>query len=372
MVNKIRTYHRQTDNKIVSLQALRALAFFGIFLEHAGATTLKWAALGVSIFFVLSGYLMYYRYENRDMQCSVKENLRLSLSKIKKLYPLHIITMCLAAMLILSIYFNNGITIKNIVVLVVKIGLNITLLQTWVPYSPINVSLNGVAWYLSVTMFLYFMFPYLRRYIQKNKNKNLIIAGIFILFLEIISCIPFIMLLGENSNVYIWFMYCFPVFRLGDFFIGCCLGKLIKGNWYDFTLIQATIIEVLATVLTVLVYAYTKINFQNVFLLATQNWTTLYIPLATIWILLFVKKQGIITKVLTNRITIFIGDISAYLFLIHYVVTQYVQAVIIFLNLQIANWQNIVLIELLLSILGAVLYKKICAISYLSKNHLTK
>ena len=51
MVNKIRTYHRQIDNKIVSLQALRALAFFGIFLEHAGATTLKWAALGVSIFF---------------------------------------------------------------------------------------------------------------------------------------------------------------------------------------------------------------------------------------------------------------------------------------------------------------------------------
>ena len=182
------------------------------------------------------------------------------------------------------------------------------------------------------------------------------------------------MLLGKNSNVYIWFMYCFPVFRLGDFFIGCCLGKLIKGNRKDFTLIQATIIEVLATVLTVLVYAYTKISFQNVFLLATQNWTTLYIPLATIWILLFVKKQGIITKVLTNRITIFIGDISAYLFLIHYVVTQYVQAVISFFDLQINNWQNIVLIliELILSILCAVLYKKICVTSHLFKNYSTK
>lgn len=277
-------------------------------------------------------------------------------------------------MLIFAAYFKNGTTIKNIVDLVVKIGFNITLLRSWVPYSQIYFSLNGVAWYLSVTMFLYFVFPYLRRHIQRNKNVNLIIVGIFILLLEIISCIPFIMLLGKNSNVYIWFMYCFPVFRLGDFFIGCCLGKLIKGNRKDFTLIQATIIEVLATVLTVLVYAYTKISFQNVFLLATQNWTTLYIPLATIWILLFVKKQGIITKVLTNKMTIFIGDISAYLFLIHYVVTQYVQAVISFFDLQINDWQNIVLIliEFILSVLGAVLYKKICVTSHLFENYSTK
>ena len=92
------------------------------------------------------------------------------------------------------------------------------------------------------------------------------------------------------------------------------------------------------------------------------------------WYHFNLRSTGIITKVLTNRITIFIGDISAYLFLIHYVVTQYVQAVISFFDLQINNWQNIVLIliEFILSVLGAVLYKKICVTSHLFKNYSTK
>jgi len=59
-----------------------------------------------------------------------------------------------------------GRNIKSVIKLVGELGLNITLLQTWFPYAPINVSLNGVAWYLSVTLFLYFMFPYIARLIR--------------------------------------------------------------------------------------------------------------------------------------------------------------------------------------------------------------
>lgn len=36
-------------DKIASLQVLRALAFIGIFLSHAGYYV-KWSALGVSVF----------------------------------------------------------------------------------------------------------------------------------------------------------------------------------------------------------------------------------------------------------------------------------------------------------------------------------
>lgn len=51
--------------KLDSLQAVRALAFLGIFLSHTGikyfGTTGTW---GVSVFFVLSGFLMVYNYTN--------------------------------------------------------------------------------------------------------------------------------------------------------------------------------------------------------------------------------------------------------------------------------------------------------------------
>ena len=46
-----------SNSKIMSLQALRALAFLGIFLSHTNCY-IQWPWLGVSTFFVLSGFLM--------------------------------------------------------------------------------------------------------------------------------------------------------------------------------------------------------------------------------------------------------------------------------------------------------------------------
>lgn len=143
---------------IASLQGLRALAFFGIFLSHA-KMPFAWSTLSVSIFFVLSGFLLYYRdrinYSKMPpffAHSSLINNIIFSIKKIKKLYKLHIITMILVIPLC-------TLSIGT----VATIFLNIVLLQCWGPLSSINVSLNGVAWYLSTIMFLYFMFPYIKK-----------------------------------------------------------------------------------------------------------------------------------------------------------------------------------------------------------------
>lgn len=350
---------RQTERgKIESLQALRALAFLGIFFDHAGFF-IKWPTLGVSVFYVMSGFLMYYTNGNKSFHCSLKENLSFSLGKIKKLYPLHIVTMILAIILYFtSLVSNGGITFRNVVGLFGKIVLNITLLQTWVPYSSINVSLNGVAWYLSVTMFLYFMFPVLLKAIKKLEIKKLILLDIFILIIEILLCIPFIIILGENSPIYIWFMYCFPVFRLGDFWIGMSINILYLKNRASKSK-DATIVEILMTMLTVMVFWILKKDFSNIFLIALHNWTTIFIPIAAAWVYLFANKNGLLTKVLSNRCMIYLGNISSYLFLIHYVITRYTNSLIRFLNLDFGNIQMsiIILAELILSILLSILYK---------------
>lgn len=348
--------------KVISLQALRAFAFLGIFLSHAGSPV-RWGFLGVSIFLVLSGFLMIYKYGNKSIVCSIKENIAFSLRKIKKLYLLHIITMCLAVLLTVMKYTYMGWTLKRIVYLIGTIGLNVTLLQTWVPHSRVNSSLNGVAWYLSATMFLYFMFPYVKKWIANKKNSTLMAICFALFVIEIVVCVPWIYFLGSESPIYIWFMYCFPIFRLGDFFVGCCLGK-----WYsekelriDLSFVKSSVLEILATVITVFVYLWIKQNHENVFLLAINNFTTLYIALAVMWILLFAYNKGIITKILTNRVTIFVGNISAYTFLIHYVITLYVSCAKKFLDVEFAPSGNafLIIVEFLLTVIATLLYMKI-------------
>lgn len=348
-----------TNNRIESLQALRAIAFIGIFLSHAGAP-FKWPALGVSIFYVLSGFLMNYKH-SEILDYSPKGMFKFSIDRIKKLYPLHIITMICALVLAIVTLTQRGLTIKAIIFLIGKTVLNIFLLQTWVPNSGVNTSLNGVAWYLSVTMFLYFMFPQIQRFIKKKKQSTLWIICIIILFLELLSCIPMIMLFGADSPVYIWFMYCFPVFRLGDFFVGCTLAR-----WYSVLRMKQnsfavqSLIEIIATILVVLVLVWRKSEHSNIFLLSLNNWTTLFIPFAAIFVLLFTIKGGLVTRFLSNKALIFIGNISSYTFLIHYVVTQYTKSALSFLKLELPTHilMIIILFEFIVTIALSLFYKR--------------
>ena len=88
-----------SGQKKEELQVLRAIAFLGIFLSHA-RVSVSWAKLGVSIFFVLSGCLMTCNYYDKELKCSIKDNLQFSINKIKKLYVLHIVTMVCAILLV--------------------------------------------------------------------------------------------------------------------------------------------------------------------------------------------------------------------------------------------------------------------------------
>ena len=354
--------------RIKSLQALRAMAFLGIFFAHANFF-ISWSALGVSVFYVLSGFLMMNTRQNKEWKPSAGNSLKFAMGKIKRLYPLHIVTMVFAVILSLAVMLWHGEGIKSYLELAGEIVLHILLLQTWVPHASVSVSLNGVAWYLSAAAFLYFVFPYAASWIRRKRNSFLVFLCVAILGMEILSCIPFIYFLGDNSFVYIWFMYFFPLFRLGDFVIGCCFGKVygeraagaetgLRGGLS----LKYSAMELAATALTVGVLLWMKHgSHTNIVLTAFRNWTTLYIPLAVVWTYLFTVNRGVITYFLNNRLLVGLGNISGYIFLIHYVVILYVNNMLNFLDMELSDgWRAAVaVLELGASIISALIYMAI-------------
>ena len=140
--------------KLNQIQALKGIAFLGVFLSHTGFTCF-WSIghWGVSVFLVLSGFMMTYSYyhKNRITNISLKDNILFAWKKIRNLYLLHIITM-----LTMLVFAFIGIK-SDIRILIPKILLNILLLQEWFPLE--NASINGVSWYLSTAVFTYFLFP---------------------------------------------------------------------------------------------------------------------------------------------------------------------------------------------------------------------
>lgn len=349
----------QKGQKIDSLQALRALAFLGIFLEHA-KFPYNWPAFGVSIFFVMSGFLMTYRYESVEIGLSPKNCFLFSWNKIKKLYPLHIITMLLAAILITAKIANRGFNAEALIDLCGKLILHSTLLQTLVPKWTISISLNEPAWFFSATSFLYFGFPWIKRVVEQYSLGKLCTICILILLAEVLACIPIASIFGTRSEFYIWFMYCFPVFRAVDFFVGCVLKRVFfESKVKNIGTITATFLELLATAFTISVFFWCAEGHNDIVLKALNNWTTPYIPLAAVWIILFATNKGLLTKALTNKVSIAVGNISAYAFLIHFIITMYTPYIVSRMGITVSGWHFTVLvfIELAVSIALSACYK---------------
>ena len=93
---------------------------------------------------------------------------------------------------------------------------------------------------------------------------------------------------------------------------------------------------------------------------AFHNWTTVYLTLAAPWVFLFACRRGYITAALTNPLTVALGNLSGYAFLIHFVVIQYAHTLITLTRGLPTGWKYELLAaaELLLSLLLSSLYSR--------------
>lgn len=322
--------------KLNQIQALRGIAFLGVFLSHTG---LKWFGAsghwGVSVFLVLSGFLMFVSYSgnNRIEHISLRDNIAFSFGKIKKLYPLHICTM--VAMMLFAFVGGGGQTPWRLLVL--KVGINVVMLQEWLPIK--NISINGVSWYLAAATLCYFIFPFALNFISKIRSQATITYIIVGIYFAQISSGYFLSLLptvnGGNiflSNMSEWAIYFFPPMRVLDFLIGCCAGCLYvnrdQSRQFQKKIELFVVAEIVLSNILCVIYETHVTNAMGE-ANGSYLWWTYSIPFtlsSAVLISILMNKQSLLGKMITNKITVFLGDISGVAFLIHYVIFQYMKS----------------------------------------------
>ena len=120
--------------------------------------------------------------------------------------------------------------------------------------------------------------------------------------------------LSEDSKV--WLSYEFPLFRLGDFFIGCCLGKVFLEGKRKCVRLSSTALEAVGmSFVAVCLAIYTlKKGFLGT---NPVRYSILLLPSAVSTVYLFAKKEGRITSFFSHKSFIWLAKFSAYGFLIH-------------------------------------------------------
>jgi peptidoglycan/LPS O-acetylase OafA/YrhL len=187
-----------------ALTGIRFIAAFGVFVAHFGH--FDFGAQGVSLFFVLSGFILQKVYTERNS--SFKQ---FYFARFARIYPAYIFSLIIALPVFWHIIQKHDQPIAFMASVIL-------MLQAWDPSTAHY--WNGPSWSLSAEALFYFIFPFILPVANVLKTR-VMIAAIVILW----GAQTIIQLTGDYSDGG-QFISKFPLLRLPEFLIGIAFGHL--------------------------------------------------------------------------------------------------------------------------------------------------
>lgn len=252
------------------------------------------ANVGVSFFFVLSGFVMMIAYGHFS-KINFADYMK---NRLARIYPVYFFAVLLLFMTYL-VKFRNGIITEDILY-------NIFMIQSWIPGKA--TSFNYPAWSLSVELIFYLSFPIFFNYLLKKiSTKYLLIISL--LFWIVSQIFVHVTIEKEILKVpfysYMDLLY-HPLLHMNEFLIGAVAGLIfIKKKTQSNNIL---VILILITLLILILKFPIGINYHNGFL------AIIFIPL----IFFISTDNSFVSKFLSKKIFVFLGEISYGIYILQF------------------------------------------------------
>lgn len=295
--------------KFTSLNILRTIAMFMVFyahiptfpairdlhLEDSAAIS---GAIAVSLFFVISGFVMGYNHPDESTKTN-KMYFVTFWNRFAKLFP----TALLVTILAIPLAFVGGFQDK---VNPFTIIFNLLLLHGW----NLQWSISGVVWYLSVILFCYLIFPFITKSIKSlGKWKSFIILSLFYITPIIINF--------YNADLKLFFKG-FPPFRMYEFCFGVFLA-LFYSESKEQRQNTTTILSIITIcLLAIIIYLQHNVSYFN----NSSFFFTIYTPISILLVTIFLRSQ-FLNKIGNWKVFVFCSTISFIFYLFHQITMRY-------------------------------------------------
>lgn len=309
MINNIVKRH-----KLNSLTSFRFFAALMVFIFHVGIfTKYQTGYLGVSFFFILSGFILAYNYHQKLYDLNTIEIKKFYIARIAKVYPVHLLTFLMA----IPFYFFIPLQHEPILYFFQALT-NIFLIHSFIPFG--NISFNGVSWSLSDEMFFYIVFPFFLL-IMVNFLKGIVRKMLFIQILWMLTLILIITTFSEFTSFNTWVTYYFPGVRLLEFLAGVILGLTFIEKEKYLSRLSAKLFSVFEITTVTLLFIMILVApgiIQNL------RYSLIFIPFWSILIFVFAFQKGILSRLLSKKVLIYLGEISFAFYMVHNIVLSYI------------------------------------------------
>ena len=306
--------NKNQQSIIKPLTSLRFVAAAAVVFAHFGYPY-STGGIAVGFFFLLSGFILAHNYVDNFEALTVESVVRLWALRIARIWPLHLVMFAAVVplMWIRGTQYTDWQTLANVF-----------LLQAWYPDGVNIFSYNGVSWTISNELFFYISLPFLlfafNRFGVSRTAMRAAFAGI-----AAFACLFLIALLLRTKMVAFsvdwWLMNVSPYVRIFDFVIGLCLGLLfrrlqgMRARWFDVPIF--TLLEVASLLFLVALFRSTWHKWP------TLDVSAYYQPAMASIILAFAFQRGLLSKILSHRVPMHLGEISFALSMVHQPIMYY-------------------------------------------------
>jgi len=309
--------------RLGALTSLRFFAAMAVAVHHSMGTRLPADFIGpalslsrgVSFFFVLSGFILYYVYPELPTLQSVR---KFFVARVARLWFPHVAALLALVILLRSEFYYGGIG---------PFIANVLMIHAWIPEWTYFFSFNAVSWSISTEFGFYVLFPLLVWKFEKTwwavlLGSAAIALGLILLcaFADIPTWKP-----GLDGATTLGLLYVNPLARLFEFVLGMCVALWWKRLTPQFSSSVAlwTVIEVVAIALVIYDLRIFSWRLNHLALTSAlpifYEWTIHVASCFSFALLIFVMAggRGVIGQALSRQPFILLGEISYSVYLLH-------------------------------------------------------